>query len=91
GSTKLAGESFKSEGDGKPVIDNNGNKVHNVATGLAFRDAKKIGVWADESIKELNLAGVINGYDKDNTFRPENNITRAEMMTMITKAKANLK
>lgn len=90
--TKLAGETFKTDASGNVVVDNNGNKVHNVSTDLKtmFRDSNKVGVWADESVAELAKAGVINGYDKDNTFKPQNNITRAEMMTMISKAKAKL-
>ena len=40
--------------------------------------------WAYDEIKALCNAGLIQGYE-DGTFRPENNITRAEVMTVINK------
>ena len=36
-------------------------------------------------IRHLYDAGYINGYEEDNTFRPDNNITRAEFITMISR------
>lgn len=41
-----------------------------------------IDMWAEQSIKELAAAGVITGYP-DNTFRPYDNVTRAEFVTML--------
>lgn len=40
--------------------------------------------WAYEDIMSLYRAGLISGYE-DKTFRPENEITRAEVMTVINK------
>lgn len=40
------------------------------------------GHWAEDDIKKLSGSGVINGYE-DNTFRPDNYVTRAEMVKMI--------
>ncbi|WP_336771070.1 S-layer homology domain-containing protein [Paenibacillus sp. MMO-58] len=40
--------------------------------------------WARESIQILASFGVINGYS-DGTFRPDDKITRAEMIAMISK------
>lgn len=48
-----------------------------------FKDDADIAVWADESVAILNENKVINGYS-DNTFRPKNNITRAESVVMIS-------
>lgn len=43
------------------------------------------GHWAEASIRELIKQGAINGYS-DNTFKPDNQITRAEFVTVIVKA-----
>lgn len=48
-----------------------------------FTDIK--GHWAEASIRELVTLGAVNGYP-DNTFKPENSITRAEFVTIIVKA-----
>ncbi|MFC3747684.1 cadherin-like beta sandwich domain-containing protein [Paenibacillus sp. GCM10012306] len=42
------------------------------------------GHWAEISIKELVSLGGLTGYP-DDTFRPDNKITRAEFVTMIVK------
>lgn len=38
--------------------------------------------WALEAVEQLSSMGVINGYE-DNTFRPDNNVTRAEFLKML--------
>ena len=40
--------------------------------------------WAYEDILSLNASGLMQGYE-DGTYRPENQITRAEVMTVINK------
>lgn len=40
--------------------------------------------WAESNIQKFIDAGVINGYE-DNTFRPNNNMTRAEFATILSK------
>jgi len=40
------------------------------------------GHWAKGDIEKLNKKGIINGYS-DKTFRPDNYVTRAEMVKMI--------
>lgn len=74
GKADITGESF------------NGGKHVDVQT--SFRDDKKIQAWADESVQQLNAKGVITGYPGDNTFRPENGITRAESIVMMERAAA---
>lgn len=65
--------------------DQNGNKVEtDIKTD--YKDDKDIAVWADESVKLLKDKNIIKGYE-DKTFRPKNNITRAEALTMIKGAK----
>ncbi|MFH1826591.1 MAG: S-layer homology domain-containing protein [bacterium] len=41
--------------------------------------------WARQQIEQLATAGVISGYP-DNTFRPEGEITRAELCTLLMKS-----
>ncbi|TDF98654.1 S-layer homology domain-containing protein [Paenibacillus piri] len=48
-----------------------------------FADIK--GHWAAASVRDLVKLGAINGYP-DKTFKPNNNITRAEFVTVIVKA-----
>ena len=52
------------------------------STELTFSDKASISVWAEEGIKKTYAAGIVKGYD-DNTFRPKNNVTRAEVATML--------
>lgn len=40
--------------------------------------------WAYDDILRLNASGLLQGYE-DGTYRPENQITRAEVMTVINK------
>ena len=42
------------------------------------------GHWAAEYINEAANAGIVDGYE-DGTFRPQQNITRAEAMTMVNR------
>ncbi|MDQ6421416.1 chondroitinase family polysaccharide lyase [Paenibacillus sp. LHD-117] len=43
------------------------------------------GHWAEEGIRELVKAGIINGY-QDGTFAPEKRVTRAEFAVILVKA-----
>ena len=43
------------------------------------------GHWAENNIKELVAIGVISGYP-DGSFKPDNNITRAEFASILVKA-----
>lgn len=52
---------------------------------LTFTDKAKISPWAQKSVAQAVYAGVITGY-KDSSFRPNAEITRAEMAAMIAKA-----
>jgi hypothetical protein len=52
---------------------------------LTFTDAAKIGAWAQQAVAQAVQAGIINGY-QDGTFRPNAEITRAEMVVMLAKA-----
>lgn len=48
-----------------------------------FTDVEK-SMWHNVAISTLARAGVLNGYD-DGSFRPDNNITRAEMAAIISR------
>ena len=49
-----------------------------------FADGGKISDYAAEYVDSLSGGGYINGYE-DGTFRPENNITRAELFAVINR------
>ena len=51
---------------------------------LNFSDGYAISDWAKEYVDALSDYGYINGYE-DNTFRPQNNITRAETVTILSR------
>ena len=51
---------------------------------ITFPDVK-IGYWVDKPVSLLAMGKVITGYP-DGTFRPEGNITRAEMCSLLVKA-----
>ena len=59
--------------DGKPTV---GDKV-------TFKDVKE-GTWYTEAVTWAQSAGVVKGYE-DNTFRPNQKITREEMAVMLAR------
>ena len=60
------------------------NKKMNSNLELEFTDREDIGSWALEYVKSGVSEKIIEGY-ADDTFRPKNNITRAEAFTIICK------
>jgi hypothetical protein len=52
---------------------------------LTFTDTAKIGAWAQQSVAQAVYAKIIGGYE-DGSFRPDAEITRPEMASMIAKA-----
>ncbi|MRN53028.1 S-layer homology domain-containing protein [Paenibacillus monticola] len=52
---------------------------------LTFTDTVKIGAWAQTAIAQAVQAGIITGYE-DGGFRPNAEITRAEMAVILAKA-----
>ncbi|MFC5471285.1 S-layer homology domain-containing protein [Cohnella suwonensis] len=63
----------------------NALKPQGEGAALKFADTAKIGAWAQKAVAQAVQAGIINGY-ADGTFRPNAEITRAEMAAMIAKA-----
>ncbi len=56
----------------------------------SFTDGASIGSWAKDGIDALASIGVISGYD-DGSFRPNDNVTRAEVVTMLDKLIGHIK
>jgi hypothetical protein len=52
---------------------------------LKFTDNVKIGAWAQKAVAQAVQADIIKG-NKDGSFRPNAEVTRAEMAVMIAKA-----
>ncbi len=73
------------ESGSKPVEmpKNIGEKDNKGTDSATLTDIK--GHWAEEFIKDLINSNAIKGYP-DNTFKPNNNITRAEFATVLVKA-----
>lgn len=61
-----------------------GRMLDNEAKVLDFADKAEIPQWAYESIGKLYAIGAIQGYS-DNTILPNNNVKRAEAVTMMEK------
>lgn len=53
-----------------------------VSAGLTFADADQVSDWAEDGVYTCVANGWINGYP-DGTFRPLQNITRAEAVTLV--------
>ncbi len=51
---------------------------------LTFSDSSTVPSWAREGVEKAVSAGIITGYD-DNTIRPQNNITRAEVAVVFSR------
>lgn len=62
----------------------NPNTGKHVDVKTTFKDDKSIADWADEAVVKASKDNVIKGYE-DNTFRPQNNITRAETVVMLSR------
>jgi hypothetical protein len=72
---------------GKNAILLNEKKVR-VLRLVTFPDVK-IGYWVDMPISMLAMSKIITGYP-DGSFKPEGNITRAEMCTLLMKTRSQL-
>ncbi|MNJ31585.1 Endo-1,4-beta-xylanase A precursor [compost metagenome] len=55
------------------------------ASELGFTDRESIRPWAQHAIVQALQAGIIRGYE-DGSFRPDKEVTRAEMMSMLARA-----
>lgn len=51
----------------------------------SYSDAKNVSDWAKEYVEGVLEAKYMNGYSENNTFRPTNNITRAEAVVTLNR------
>lgn len=58
-------------------------KLENEANNIEFVDMDEVSTWAKDSIKKVLKEGLLEGYP-DGTFRPKNNLTRAEAVKVIS-------
>lgn len=49
---------------------------------ISFTDGKEISAWAKDDVKALAMTELLKGYE-DGTFRPQQNLTRAESAALI--------
>ncbi|MFC5469008.1 S-layer homology domain-containing protein [Cohnella suwonensis] len=63
----------------------NALKLQSEEAQLTFADAANIGAWAKKAVALAVKAGILKGY-ADGSFRPDAEITRAEMAAMIAGA-----
>ena len=64
----------------KKIEDNNLDKLNK------YKDATNVSNWAADSVEGVLEQGYMNGYS-DKTFRPKNNITRAEAVVTLSRIK----
>jgi hypothetical protein len=67
------------------VMIMNALKSSSEGTALTFTDTTTIGAWAQKAVAQAVQAGIIKGYE-DGTFRPNAEITRAEMAVILANA-----
>jgi hypothetical protein len=60
-------------------------KLAEAQEGKTFADGDKVSAWAKNAVATASEKNIISGYP-DNTFRPQNNATRAEAATVIIKS-----
>ncbi|MBP1989316.1 S-layer homology domain-containing protein [Paenibacillus eucommiae] len=63
----------------------NALKPQGEGAALTFTDTAKIGAWAQQAVAQAVQAGIIQGYE-DGSFRPDAEITRAEMAVILANA-----
>ncbi|WP_337100490.1 S-layer homology domain-containing protein [Paenibacillus sp. YIM B09110] len=60
-------------------------KPEGIGAALTFTDAAQIGSWAEKEVSLAVKLGIIKGYT-DGSFRPDKEISRAEMAAIIARA-----
>lgn len=64
------------------------NKIdYNYTNISSFNDGSSVAQWAKPYVEGVLKAGYMNGYRSDNTFKPSDNIKRAEAVTILSRAK----
>lgn len=64
------------------------NKIdYNYTNISSFNDGSSVAQWAKPYVEGILKAGYMNGYAEDNTFKPNDNIKRAEAVTILSRSK----
>ena len=67
----------------KKISDTHHNKIN------GYNDGSQTASWAINEVEAILEAGYMNGYSDTNTFKPKNNITRAEAVVTLGRVIAN--
>lgn len=67
----------------KKISDTHHNKIN------GYNDGSQTATWAINEVEAILEAGYMNGYSDTNTFKPKNNITRAEAVVTLGRVIAN--
>ena len=67
----------------KKISDTHHNKIN------GYNDGSQTANWAINEVEAILEAGYMNGYSDTNTFKPKNNITRAEAVVTLGRVIAN--
>ena len=73
------------DADGNPVDVSGVETTYRVKKTPIFSDVP-FDYWANEYIETIYHAGITSGYVADNTYRPGNSVTRAQMAKFLLKA-----
>ena len=65
----------------KKIADTHNDKIN------GYNDANQVSSWAIKEVEAILEAGYMNGYSDTNTFKPKNNITRAEAVVTLSRIK----
>ncbi len=64
------------------ILDNGLKLTHPATDELSFADSSSVPGWAVQAVKNMEAYGIVKGYE-DNTFRPYDNITKAQAAEML--------
>ena len=67
----------------KKILDTHHDKIN------GYNDGSQTASWAINEVEAILEAGYMNGYSDTNTFKPKNNITRAEAVVTLGRVIAN--
>ena len=67
----------------KKISDTHHNKIN------GYNDGSQTANWAINEVEAILEAGYMNGYSDTNTYKPKNNITRAEAVVTLGRVIAN--
>lgn len=78
-------DSYITRAEAAKIINSSMNFKYQNTNTLTFKDTSDIPSWARSAIQNMIGYEIISGYD-DNTFKPNNTITKAELAEMLYKS-----